>query len=165
MDKKCLVSGMLLKDNESMALEGRNLKKRLGLSEKKQDKLMTGNAYMSLEGHYVYKVNSVLEQKTADNVMLVDELAYAKGNKQAAIYVDEKTACIDGFFNTKKKHMFSQFQNIEEIKYKVREGSSVTLLGLINYDSKSDRFTMTELSYVLAGGIQATQARLMERID
>ena len=126
---------------------------------------MTGNANMPLEGEYGYKVISVLEQKTADNVMLVDELAYAKGNKQAAIYVDERTACIDGFFNTKKKHKLIQFQTNEEIKYKVREGSSVTLLGLINYDSKSDRFTMTALSYVLAGGIEAAQARLMERID
>ena len=56
-------------------------------------------------------------------------------------------------------------RSYEEIKYKVREGSSVTLLGLVNYDSKSDRFTMTKLSYVLAGGIQAARARVMEIID
>ena len=171
MDKKCLVSGMLLQDKESKAMEARKLKKRLGLVEKKQDQLMTGEAEMGLEWNDQFKMSLMLKQKTEDNVMLVDELAYAKGSKQAAIYVDEKTAHIDGFFNTKKKHKLTGIRNndriekYEEIKYKVREGSSVTLLGLVNYDSKSDRFTMTELSYVLAGGMQAARARIMEYID
>ena len=54
---------------------------------------MTGKAKMPLAEYFApilnlmgvggqkYQAGPVFEQKTADNVMLVDELAYAKGSK------------------------------------------------------------------------------------
>lgn len=42
---------------------------------------MTGEAEMGLEWNDQFKMSLMLKQKTADNVMLVDELAYAKGSK------------------------------------------------------------------------------------
>ena len=42
----------------------------------------------------------------------------------------------------------------EKVKFIALEGSSLTLLGLIKYNKKTDNFEMTELSMVLSGGLK-----------
>jgi hypothetical protein len=37
------------------------------------------------------------------------------------------------------------------------EGSTVTLLGLVKYDTKNQDFEMTELSAIVAGGVTECQ--------
>ena len=44
------------------------------------------------------------------------------------------------------------------------EGSSLTLLGLVKYDSTKDAFEMTELFSVLSGGLYEAKRCLDERI-
>ena len=47
--------------------------------------------------------------------------------------------------------MFNDYQ--DEVRYLALEGSTLTLLGLIKYDSQTDSVEMTELVSVIAGGI------------
>ena len=53
----------------------------------------------------------------------------------------------------------------EKVKFIALEGSSLTLLGLIKYNKKTDNFEMTELSMVLSGGLKEVQKYLSEKID
>ena len=41
----------------------------------------------------------------------------------------------------------------EDIKWAIAEGSSLTLLGIVKFDSENDRFVMTELGSVIGGGL------------
>jgi len=49
---------------------------------------------------------------------------------------------------------FVQDQYIEKINVFALEGSSVTLLGLVKYDSQNDYFHLTQLSAIIAGGVE-----------
>lgn len=53
---------------------------------------------------------------------------------------------------------------MELVKFRALEGSSLTLLGLVKYNFKEERFEMTELSSVMAGGYQEVRKCLEERI-
>ena len=58
--------------------------------------------------------------------------------------------------NTKQKRELKEgyFSLYEKVKFIALEGSSLTLLGLIKYNKKTDNFEMTELSMVLSGGLK-----------
>lgn len=45
-------------------------------------------------------------------------------------------------------------QYIEKINLFGLEGSSVTLLGLVKYESQNDYFHLTQLSAIIAGGVE-----------
>ena len=45
-----------------------------------------------------------------------------------------------------------------------KEGSSVTLLGLVNYEPKTDTFAMKEVASVIGGGLRAAINRLTEQL-
>lgn len=47
----------------------------------------------------------------------------------------------------------------------VFEGSSLTLMGLVKYDSTTDTFQMTQISHVLAGGITDAKRYVAKCLD
>ena len=52
----------------------------------------------------------------------------------------------------------------DRIKYVAFEGTSLSLLGLIKYDTKKDTFVMTKLACILAGGIKEAMQVLNAKI-
>ena len=58
--------------------------------------------------------------------------------------------------------MFNDYQ--DEVRYLALEGSTLTLLGLIKYDSQTDSVEMTELVSVIAGGMDEVGRVLNEKI-
>ena len=69
-------------------------------------------------------------------------------------------------YNMRQNRKSIPFANNQElVKYIALEGSSLTLLGLVKYDAAKDRFEMTELFSLLAGGIEEVKRCLGERIE
>ena len=50
-------------------------------------------------------------------------------------------------------------------KFKVMEGTSVTLLGMVNYDSETNSLTMTHLTSLFAGSLSEVSRTLQEKIE
>ena len=69
--------------------------------------------------------------------------------------------------NTRQKREIKKgyFTLYEKVKFIALEGTSLTMLGLIKYNKKTDNFEMTELSMVLSGGLKEVQKYLSEKID
>ena len=82
---------------------------------------------------------------------------------QAQIYIDRKANRIEMVRGLKKKRAYS-IDGTDLVKYVAFEGSSLTLLGLVNYDPQKDSFSMTELSAVLSGGIEEARKGLSQRL-
>ena len=53
----------------------------------------------------------------------------------------------------------------EQLNWTITEGSSLSLLGLIKYDSENDNFVMTELGSMIGGGLQEAISKLKIRIE
>ena len=53
---------------------------------------------------------------------------------------------------------------LEKISYMAIEGSSLTLLGLVKYDSEADCFMLTNLSHCMAGGVGEVYRVINEKI-
>ena len=60
--------------------------------------------------------------------------------------------------------IFRQVEYRDAVKYLVLEGSTLTMLGLVEYDAQADRFQMTELTSVIAGGVDEARKLLDQRI-
>ena len=45
------------------------------------------------------------------------------------------------------------FKSFDIVKFAAIEGSSLTLLGLVKYSADSDTIEMTQLYYILSGGV------------
>ena len=60
--------------------------------------------------------------------------------------------------NTRNKRELVNLLNLpqDNIKTLAIEGSTLTLMGLVKYDANSDSFEMTELSSIIAGGVDET---------
>jgi len=59
--------------------------------------------------------------------------------------------------------------DLGDLHYKTKffayEGSSITILGLVEYNVKYDAFIMTEISHIIAGGYVAASQVLRENIE
>ena len=54
----------------------------------------------------------------------------------------------------KPKSIWHSTQFIEKLSYIAFEGSTLTFLGLLNYDTEQKKFTMSKISAIIAGGAQ-----------
>jgi hypothetical protein len=70
---------------------------------------------------------------------------------------------IDMVFNLKHTRL-PLGRNYDMVKYVALEGTSLTLLGLVKYEAKTDSFNMTALAHVLTGGMHEVRRCLSERI-
>ena len=52
----------------------------------------------------------------------------------------------------------------DNVQYFAIEGSTLTIAGLVNYDAKSDCFRMTDLTSIIAGGVEETCVLLRDRV-
>jgi hypothetical protein len=64
----------------------------------------------------------------------------------------------------RKKQRIGRTVFYDRIKYVAFEGTSLSFLGLIKYDTKRDTFVMTKLACILAGGIQEAKEVLNAKI-
>ena len=87
-----------------------------------------------------------------------------KDTKKDVLFMNENSANIDSVFNLKAKRSMRKF-NFDTLKYAVIEGSSLTFLGLVKYNSAKDQFKMTEFTSVLSGGLREAKNCIMERIS
>ena len=60
----------------------------------------------------------------------------------------------------KRSVLDNPFDVREKIKYAAIEGGSLTLLGLMKYNSNTDEFRMTELATILSGGVVEARRQL-----
>ena len=65
----------------------------------------------------------------------------------------------------KLKRRFPTAQAYDQFKCAVFEGTSITLIGLVKYDTKTDSFSMTKLACVLTGGLSEARKCLQAKIE
>jgi len=59
-----------------------------------------------------------------------------------------------------KKHKY-----YEKVSFIAFEGSSLTLMGLVKYDAKTDQLRMTDVSGFVAGGFKECKKLIMKEIN
>ena len=109
---------------------------------------------------------SLLNFKTEKprDCILIDEKDPHRREK--TLRIPKGSIDIDNVFNLKHKRKVDIYNPaIDKVKFKILEGASVTLLGLVKYNLETGEFEMTQLSTVLAGGMQEVRAGLEERIS
>ena len=87
-----------------------------------------------------------------------------KSNKKLNI-PKSATDCPDFIFGLKQKRILDVSNFAERIKFVAIEGSSLTLLGLVKYDSEEDSFHMTQVSAILSSGLQQVRKVLSDDLE
>ena len=52
------------------------------------------------------------------------------------------------------------FSTYEEVKYLALEGSTLTFMGLVKYNAEGDRFYLTDVGGIIAGGLDEAKRLL-----
>jgi len=89
-------------------------------------------------------------------------------DKKGLIRVDSESALEhleSGTSTRQKRDMMYQFGQFEErVKLFALEGSTLTFMGMVNYDAQKDEFVMTDALTFAAGGVQDVSHYLRGRL-
>ena len=160
-DRNCLVSGMLIEGDTPTE---QYIKKRL--TEKAGKVLIKSTTTQeAVQGQFSdLTIDHVVKVKKDKQFMILDEKKLGEKN---VIHM-EGNGLKDSLYFIKNVPSIREILNMstyEEVKYLALEGSTLTFMGLVNYNAATDKFQMTEVGGIIAGGLDEAKRVLDIKIS